>query len=67
MAPVIAAAVAHGVPLALHEALSGVFGSISLAAWIFLLVRSFTVYLPSRYVRRTSSFLALFSEACPEL
>ena len=44
MAPVIAAAVAQGAPLALHEALSGVFGSISLAAWIFLLVRSFTVY-----------------------
>lgn len=38
MAPVIAATVAQGAPLALHEALSGVFGSISLAAWIFLLV-----------------------------
>jgi hypothetical protein len=25
-------------PLTAHEALSGVFGSVSLAAWIFLLV-----------------------------
>jgi hypothetical protein len=28
----------QGPPLAVHEALSGIFGSISLAAWIFLLV-----------------------------
>ncbi|MCJ1255540.1 hypothetical protein MMC24_003356 [Lignoscripta atroalba] len=27
-----------GTPLSLHEALSGVFGSISLASWVFLLV-----------------------------
>lgn len=27
-------------PLPLHEALSGIFGSISLASWVFLLVRS---------------------------
>jgi len=26
--------------LTVHEALSGVFGSVSLAAWIFLLVRT---------------------------
>jgi len=32
------AALAHGPPLTTHEALSGVFGSISLASWIFLLV-----------------------------
>jgi uncharacterized protein with PQ loop repeat len=29
---------AHGIPLTTNEALSGVFGSISLASWIFLLV-----------------------------
>ncbi|KAF2692264.1 vacuolar membrane PQ loop repeat protein-like protein [Lentithecium fluviatile CBS 122367] len=32
------AALAQGPPLTAHEALSGVFGSISLASWIFLLV-----------------------------
>ncbi|KAF2635963.1 vacuolar membrane PQ loop repeat protein-like protein [Massarina eburnea CBS 473.64] len=31
-------ALAHAAPLTAHEALSGVFGSISLASWIFLLV-----------------------------
>ncbi|KAF2178105.1 vacuolar membrane PQ loop repeat protein [Zopfia rhizophila CBS 207.26] len=31
-------ALAQGLPLTAHEALSGVFGSISLASWIFLLV-----------------------------
>lgn len=29
---------AAGPPLTAHEALSGVFGSVSLASWIFLLV-----------------------------
>lgn len=33
-----AALLAHGPPLTTQEALSGVFGSISLASWIFLLV-----------------------------
>ncbi|KAF2461737.1 vacuolar membrane PQ loop repeat protein [Lineolata rhizophorae] len=33
-----AVALAESVPLTAHEALSGVFGSVSLAAWIFLLV-----------------------------
>ncbi|KAL6707934.1 hypothetical protein ACN47E_003608 [Coniothyrium glycines] len=28
----------HSIPLTAHEALSGVFGSVSLASWIFLLV-----------------------------
>jgi len=32
------AAMSHALPLTSHEALSGVFGSISLASWIFLLV-----------------------------
>lgn len=32
-------ALAQSVQLTPHEALSGVFGSISLASWIFLLVR----------------------------
>lgn len=32
------AALAQGPPLTAHEALSGVFGSVSLASWIFLLV-----------------------------
>jgi uncharacterized protein with PQ loop repeat len=34
---------AQGLPLTAHEALSGVFGSISLASWIFLLVSPFTI------------------------
>ena len=41
----LAAAMSHSLSLTPHEALSGVFGSISLASWIFLLVRNniFTV------------------------
>ncbi|KAF2742396.1 PQ-loop-domain-containing protein [Sporormia fimetaria CBS 119925] len=38
MAPLLAALFNDGSSLPLHEAFSGVFGSISLAAWIFLLV-----------------------------
>jgi len=34
----LAAVMSHSVSLTTHEALSGVFGSISLASWIFLLV-----------------------------
>ncbi|EMD97737.1 hypothetical protein COCHEDRAFT_1151322 [Bipolaris maydis C5] len=34
----LAAAMSHSLSLTPHEALSGVFGSISLASWIFLLV-----------------------------
>lgn len=34
----LTALLAHAPPLTLHEALSGIFGSISLASWIFLLV-----------------------------
>ncbi|KAH7125404.1 vacuolar membrane PQ loop repeat protein [Dendryphion nanum] len=36
--PDFSALLAHGPPLTSREALSGVFGSISLASWIFLLV-----------------------------
>ena len=38
--PIFTAAMLHALPLTSHEALSGVFGSISLASWIFLLVRT---------------------------
>lgn len=42
----LGAAVAMALPqLTAHEALSGVFGSISLASWIFLLVSQSTALL----------------------
>lgn len=40
--------IGHGPQLTAHEALSGVFGSISLASWIFLLVSSCISILPTR-------------------
>jgi hypothetical protein len=57
-------ALSQGPPLAVHEALSGVFGSISLAAWIFLLVSilysivmntHFHIQLPCKVLSRFSA------------
>lgn len=50
---------AAAIPLTAHEALSGILGSISIACWIFLLVRASTA--PSR-----DALIALFT-APPQL
>lgn len=44
--------VGHGPDLTAHEALSGVFGSISLASWIFLLVSRHTPDSSAQYAAR---------------
>ncbi|CAO2658805.1 Nn.00g065280.m01.CDS01 [Neocucurbitaria sp. VM-36] len=42
----LSAMIAHSLPLTTQEALSGVFGSISLASWIFLLASAVSVDTP---------------------
>ena len=47
-----------GLHLTTHEALSGIFGSISLAAWIFLLVPASQRVLPAHMLTRLAGSAA---------